>query len=83
MPYYLKGKAELHFRLYWEWILMRFDSKKRVAVKEYFEYIQGGVKDIENPGLEAAGGWISGSEDWVKNIIKKSLSKIIAENQKK
>ena len=82
LPYYLKGKTELPFRLYWEWILMRFDSKKRVAIKEYFEYIQGGVKELENPGLAASGGWILGSEDWVKNIIEKSLLKISAEKSK-
>ena len=76
LPYYLNGKAVLPFSLSWEWILTRFDSRKRVAIKEYLEYIHGGIKDIENPGLEARGGWILGNEDWVKDIIEKGLSKI-------
>lgn len=69
----LKKKGQLPFTLYWEWMLTLFGERKRPTVRKYLDYICERIKKNENPGLEASGGWILGSESWVKRITEKWL----------
>ncbi|MGR3302447.1 MAG: transposase [Candidatus Scalindua sp.] len=66
-----KGKVELPFTLYWDWLLESFGKRKYTAARRYLEFVREGIEDTKNPGFEASGGWILGKETWVKKIIEK------------
>ncbi len=70
--YEISGKKiNSYFTLYWEWLSVCFGKKKGVAERKYLEFVREGMKKGENPGLEASGGWVLGSEKWVKKIVDK------------
>jgi hypothetical protein len=64
-------KRKPSFSLYWEWLSVYFGGKKGFAARKYLEFVYEGMNKGENPGLEASGGWILGSEKWVKKIVDK------------
>ncbi len=68
---FFKGEIKLPFTLHGEWILSTFGKKRGIAVRRYVEFVREGMKNQENPGLEASGGWILGREKWVEKIIEK------------
>ncbi len=63
--------SKLPFTLYTDWLLEPFGKRKNTAARKYLEFVREGIKDMKNPGLEATGGWILGSETWANKIIKK------------
>ena len=65
------SNGNLPFTLYTDWLLESFDKRKGAAARKYLEFVQEGIEDMKNPGLEATGGWILGSETWANKIIKK------------
>ena len=65
------SSSKLPFALYTEWLLESFGKRKGTAARKYLEFVREGIKDMKNPGLEATGGWILGSETWANKIIKK------------
>ena len=65
------SSSKLPFTLYTDWILESFGKRKGTAARKYLEFVREGIKDMKNPGLEATGGWILGSEIWTNKIIKK------------
>ncbi len=71
LPFYLKGKTKLPFKLQWEWILSIFGKRRSIADRKYKEFVHEGIKERRNPGDGATGGWILGREGWVKKVIKK------------
>lgn len=71
LPSYIKGRSNLPFILHWDWILSIFGKTRSVALKRYKEYVYGGIRKCNNPGRDATGGWILGSERWAKEISKK------------
>ncbi len=65
------SNGKLPFTLYTDWLLELFGKRKSAAARKYLEFVREGIKDMKNPGLEATGGWILGSETWANKIIKK------------
>ncbi len=65
------SNGKLPFTLYTDWLLEPFGKRKGAAARKYLEFVREGIKDMKNPGLEATGGWILGSETWANKIIKK------------
>ena len=59
------------FTLYVDWLLESFGKRKSIASRKDLELVLEGITDMYNPGLEASGGWILGSETWTNIIIKK------------
>lgn len=68
---YINGKVKLPFNLHWEWMLLTFGKKRSVSARNYIRFVKEGMKKQENPGLKASGGWILGSEKWVKKTVEK------------
>lgn len=69
LPIYYKGKPKLPFKLHWKWILSIFGERKSIATRRYLEFVYNGIGEKKNPGDEAIGGWILGSEKWVEGAI--------------
>jgi REP element-mobilizing transposase RayT len=67
----MKGNDKLPFTLYMDWLLEPFGKRKSTAAREYLEFVREGIKEAKNPGKDATGGWILGSETWANKIIKK------------
>ena len=65
------SNGKLPFTLYADWLLESFGKRKGTAARKYLEFVREGIKDMKNPGFEATGGWILGSETWANKIIKK------------
>jgi REP element-mobilizing transposase RayT len=65
------SNGTLPFTLYTDWLLELFGKRKGTAARKYLEFVREGIKDMKNPGFEATGGWILGSEIWANKIIKK------------
>ena len=65
------SNGTLPFTLYTDWLLGLFGKRKGTAARKYLEFVREGIKDMKNPGFEATGGWILGSEIWANKIIKK------------
>jgi REP element-mobilizing transposase RayT len=65
------SNGKLPFTLYTDWLLESFGKRKGAAARKYLEFVREGIKDMKNPGFEATGGWILGSETWANKIIKK------------
>lgn len=71
LPVYLKGKSSLPFKLQWEWILSLYGNSRGIAAKSYLDFIYDGIEGKGNPIKEVKGGWILGSEKWMKRVIEK------------
>lgn len=65
------SNSKLPFTLYTDWLLESFGKRKGAAARKYLEFVQEGIKDMKNPGLEATGGCMLGGEIWANKIIRK------------
>jgi putative transposase len=66
---YVSGKTSFPCKIEWEWILSLFGQNRNRATARYLSYIREGAGIKSEVSSSAKGGWLLGSELWVKKML--------------
>jgi REP element-mobilizing transposase RayT len=64
------GKAEAPEFLTTDWLLARFDEKKRKAQKQFADFVKAGMKNEKSPWTELKGQIYLGDESFVESLLQ-------------